>query len=176
MFTRAGLLALVCLADLSTAAVAAVPKLSGTYTLTQNSTCPIIATTTQNATGELTSITAPVYGDASGLIGTLTFTPAAGTPDAGTVTGTGYSYETGGLLQLPGGSLQPEGLPLSISSTYTNTATTLTLAGGVSTTYAIYGLVKDGIAQSVSFIGPSLWPKGSATQVTCVGTGTLIRN
>jgi len=158
------------------AAAATVPKISGTYTLTDQSVCPIIVTTTKNAAGALNGISSPVFGDASGLIATLTFTPGAGTPNAGTVSGTGYSYETGGLLQLPGGTLQPAGTAVTVSSTYTNTATTFTLVGGLGPDTVIYGTIKNGIAQSFHYVGPSIWPKGSATMVTCVDTGGVVHN
>jgi len=176
MRTRAKALALVCVACLPAGAYAAtVPILSGTYTLTQNSTCPIIATTSQNESGALTGITTTVYGDANGAIGTLTFTPAVGTPDAGTVTGKIFSYETGGLLQLPNTTLQPAGQTTSVKSTYSNTATTVTLVGAMPPAKVIYGALKDGIAQSFTFIGPSNpWPVGAATQVTCVDIGTVV--
>ena len=165
---------LVCLASLPAGATT-VPILSGTYTLTEQSICPIIATTTKNSSGDLTSIGTTVYGDASGLIATATFTPAAGTPNAGSATGTAYSYETGGLLQTPGGTLQPEGKAASIKTTYSTTATTLTLVGdnGVAMpSNVIYGTVKSGIVQSLSYLGPSKWPSNSTT----VGTDTLVHN
>jgi len=175
-----GLFAGAACAGIACCSATAAPIFSGTYVLTVQEVCPSVVTYTRNGNGMVTSITNPGSGDANTNLLTLTFTPGAGTPNAGTVKGAGYQAETGGLLQLPNVALQPDLKPLSVSTTYSNTATTLTVAGtgAIAPPNVIYGTVKSGVVQTASFIGLTSFSGGAKpiTTVTCTQQGTLVRN
>ena len=129
----------------------------------------------RTSTGLLTNIVTTAPGDVTINVLTLTFTPGVGTPDKGTLTGSGYQSELVGTLEGPGQTIQSSDKTVTVSGTFSNTANSISLVGGDKLQFHIvYGTLKNGIAQSASFTGLTKLTNGSPpTTVTCVEHGTL---
>ncbi len=133
---------------LAPASAANVPALSGSYATSLNEVCQANLNNNEVNTGETHSETAIVIFNSN----------------TGTVMLNGT--DTSGALVVMGGT--PVGYsqsPISGSGAYTNTATTVTLAG--QTFNVAYGPVKKGIAQSLTFSGIAAG--------NCALSGTSIR-
>jgi hypothetical protein len=112
---------------------AASPSLSGKYVLFQETICPA---------------TASSPGDVRILTATATFS-------SGTVNGSGYGVETGGVEQASGSHLVARQKAYTFDNKFTVSGTTLTFGSGSDTVtlHGTYGAAKFGIAQFADFIG-----------------------
>lgn len=142
---------LACLIPIQ--AIAAAPKLAGTYAMTYNEFCQVTlditnGTDTDSTSSQpvVTSITTVDDGKISISTATATFTPKTATV---ALTATGAK---GSILIVPGLSGPNETMaPQSFSGTasYSTTATTFTMNG--ITFDAAYGMIVLGVAKYVSF-------------------------
>jgi hypothetical protein len=92
---------------------------------------------------------------------------------AGTASGTATQQSTGGLVQGVGETLAPSDTTKKLSATFTNTATSVTLASssGSETYHAVYGPLKKGVAQIVSL---SALSGDSSSGAPCIDDITLM--
>ena len=141
------------------AANAAVPKLSGTYIYQSEETCPATLAATQATSGPQKGAIVNLVASSMGNLTTndlaVTFTPGAGTPNAGKVTGSGYQADLGALLRVTGTGQTSESASdkaVSVKGTYSNTANSLTIVSENKQAYnVVYGTVKTGIVQTAAF-------------------------
>jgi hypothetical protein len=159
-----------------TAANAAVPVLSGTYIYQSEETCPATLAATQATSGPqkgaIINLVASSMGDLTANDLAVTFTPGAGTPNAGKIAGSGYQADLGSLVRVTGTGQTSEGASdkaISVSGTYSNTASSITIVSENKQAYnVVYGTVKTGIVQTAAF--SFLASDGG---VTCVEHGSL---
>ena len=156
------------------ASAGTVPSLSGSYVYQGEEICPAALTASKNGTGAITNIGAANPGTASVDILTPKFTPGAGTPNSGTLQGSGFHNETNNVVTPPGASYSPSDKPTSISTTYSNTATAVKLGDG-ETLHIIYGKVISGVVQWAAFSSERIDKLGSSVGVSCMTHGTLTR-
>jgi hypothetical protein len=150
--------ALIVLAPIA-AANAAVPKLSGTYLYHSEETCPAALAATQVTSGQLKGAIVNLIASSMGDLTTndlaVTFTPGAGTPNAGKIAGSGYQADLGALVTVTGTGQTSEGpsdKAVSVSGTYSNTANSITIVSENKQAYnVVYGTVKTGIVQTAVF-------------------------
>jgi hypothetical protein len=161
------------------AANAAVPELSGTYTYQSEETCPAVLAATQATSGPdkgaIINLIASSLGDLSTNDFAVTFTPGAGTPNAGKIAGSGFKADLGPLLRVTGTGQSSSGASekaSSVSGTFSNTVNSITIAGKNKQVYnVVYGTVKAGIVQTALF--SLLANDGSAAAPTCLEHGSL---
>ena len=165
-------LAMVCLAR---PASATAPIFSGLYIVNTESICPAVLTEFQNKTGDVTNILTSANGDVTMNVLAVTFTPASKTPNAGKISGAGFTDELNGTLQGPGQTISSDDRAINVSGTFSNTANSLTLTGSSANTFhVLYGALKSNVVQFASYTGRTSLTNGSPpTTVTCVEHGTL---
>jgi hypothetical protein len=161
---------------------AAVPQFSGTYIYQSEETCPAVLAATQVTSntsplkGAIINLIASSMGDLSTNDFAVTFTPGAGTPNAGTLAGSGFKEDLGALVRVTGTgqtSNGPSQKAASVSGTFSNTANSLTIAGkDTQVLNVVYGTVKTGIVQTAVFSLLTSDNSGPIT-VTCVEHGSL---
>jgi hypothetical protein len=140
-----GLLAGVAVLAMLQVAHAAVPKISGVYIVSISNTCQDKISLTKNGTGAVTDVNKATSAQFEETIAKATFT----LPHAFSYAGTRVSGDNL-LIVGKGGKVIAEGPDNLAGSSYSNTATTLTLAGNVFG--VLYGAVNaSGIATSAMF-------------------------
>jgi hypothetical protein len=147
---------------------AATPILSGKYIIQQHHVCAAVLTQSTNGQGGVTNVGTSFAGSASVLNGVVVFNSTAGT-----ASGTATQQSTGGLVQGVGETLAPSDTTKKLSATFTNTATSVTLASssGSETYHAVYGPLKKGVAQIVSL---SALSGDSSSGAPCIDDITLM--
>jgi len=170
-------------------ASAAIPKLSGAYTVETTTVCqasvPVAPTVVDvppfkgaPATNTILAIgnSGVDTGNIKQILLTVTFSPGGANPDAGTFQATGTQW--GGDLVFTGSEqgTQP-GLnqqSVSVQGTYSNTATQLTLKqkGGANAYTVIYSNVTGGIAMRGDLV--SVYASNGSSLLDCVEHGAAV--
>jgi hypothetical protein len=154
-------------------AALAVPEFSGVYIVSTETVCPVILKDTSNVGGQLTGLNTTFSGDVRMNVMSLTLTPGAGAPNAGTITGTGFNDELEGTLKVPGFPISASDQSTTISGTFSNTRTSLTVVSDQTSNFNIeYGAVVNNVVQYAAYTGLSTENNGNVT-VTCIQKGTI---